>query len=120
MALALASISGFVLRWVWLNSNSSLLEKKLTRILPHIIDTVFLATGIWLTITIAQYPFANGWLTAKVFGLVAYILLGSMAMRKEQDPRFRSIAFIAALLVFTWIASVARMKEASGFLGLLT
>jgi uncharacterized membrane protein SirB2 len=117
MTLALVSISGFVIRWVWLNSNSALLERKLTRILPHIVDTIFLVSGIWLAIVIQQYPFINGWLSAKVFGLVAYIILGSMALKKANNQMYRTLAFIGALITFGWIASVARGKDALGFLG---
>ena len=119
MGLALASVCGFVLRWIWLNSDSALFEQKLTRILPHIIDTLFLASGIWLAVIIRQYPFAHGWLTAKIFGLLAYIILGSLALKKANSQLVRTLAFGTALLSFAWIASVARSKTATGFFSLL-
>jgi len=119
MSLALISISGFVLRWVWLNSNSRMFRHKLTRVLPHVIDTLFLATGIWLAIVISQYPLSHGWLTAKVLGLIAYVIVGSIAMKDKNEPLIRTIAFIGALVIFAWIVSVARTKSAWGFLGLL-
>ena len=119
MSLALISISGFVLRWFWLNSNSRMFQHKLTRVLPHIIDTLFLATGIWLAIIIAQYPLTHGWLTAKVLGLIAYIVTGAMALQEKTDQRIRTIAFLAAMIIFAWIASVARGKSALGFLQIL-
>ena len=116
MSLALISISGFVLRWFWSNSNRRKFEHRLTRVLPHVIDTLFLATGIWLAIILSQYPLSHGWLTAKVFGLIAYVIAGSMAMKDKNEQLVRTIAFIAALVIFAWIVSVARTKTAWGFL----
>lgn len=114
--LALTSISGFVIRWVWMKSGSRFSQHKLTLILPHLIDTLFFASGIWLAWTIQQYPFVHGWLTAKILGLMAYIILGSLALKHAKSPRGRNLAFIAALVVLVWIITVARSKNALGFL----
>jgi uncharacterized membrane protein SirB2 len=84
---------------------------------PHVIDTLFLASGLTLAWTIAQYPFLTGWLTAKVSGLLAYILLGMTAMSGRISRRARAIAFFTALLSYAWILSVAMLKSPWGFLG---
>jgi uncharacterized membrane protein SirB2 len=115
VAFALASISGFIIRWIWMKTGSPLYEHKLSRTLPHIIDTLFLAMGIWLAFSIHQYPFTSDWLTAKLFGLLAYIVLGSFALKRARTNMGRNLAFIVALLVFAWIISVARTKSVSGF-----
>jgi uncharacterized membrane protein SirB2 len=119
MLLALTSVGGFTLRWAWMKSDSPLLHHKLTRILPHIIDSLFLAAGIWLAISIRQYPFTHGWLTAKVLGLVTYIILGSLALKHTRGNPGRNLAFLMALLVFAWVVSVARSKNAWGFVAFL-
>jgi uncharacterized membrane protein SirB2 len=116
MLLALVSISGFVLRWWWLQSGSALLAHRLTRVVPHVVDSLFLLTGIWLTFVIHQYPIAHHWLTAKVIGLVVYIVLGSLALKRARTANGRKLAFVAALIVFAWIASVARTRTVAGFL----
>ncbi len=117
--LALTSISSFVIRWFWMKSGSIWSQHKLTRILPHIIDTAFLATGIWLAWTIQQFPFVQGWLTAKILGLVTYIILGSVALRKTASQQRKTVAFVLAIVVFVWIVSAARLKSVWGFLSLL-
>jgi uncharacterized membrane protein SirB2 len=114
--LALASIAGFALRWWWMNSGSPLLQTRPVRILPHVIDTLFLAAGIGLAVTIGQYPFVHGWLTAKVLGLIAYIVLGTLALKRAKTPRGRTLAFVAALVTFAWVVSMARSKNPLGFL----
>lgn len=119
VAFAIASISGFALRWWWMRTGSHFWRHPVTRIAPHVIDTLFLATGIWLTLLIHQYPFVQAWLTAKVLGLVAYVVLGTFALKRARTPAGRTVAFILALVLFAWIISVARLKTPLGFIALL-
>ena len=101
------SISGFVLRGLWMLQDSPLLKARATRIVPHVIDTVLLLSAIALALRIAQYPFVHAWLTAKVLALLAYIVLGSFALKRGRTRRTRNIAFAAALGVFLYIVAVA-------------
>lgn len=116
--LAVISILGFALRGVWMMSGSALLEKRLVRVLPHVVDTLLLLSAIALAVMIAQYPFVAGWVTAKVVGLVVYIVLGMVALRRGRTKGIRIAAFFAAIVVFAWIASVAVSKNPAGFLPL--
>jgi uncharacterized membrane protein SirB2 len=54
-----------------------------------------------------QYPFTDGWLTAKFFGVVLYILLGTVALKQCKTKTQRIGAWIAALIVFAYIVLVA-------------
>ncbi len=118
MLLAVISIAGFILRGVWMMTGSALLEKRLVRILPHVVDTLLLVTAIVLMVMVSQYPLTAGWVTAKVVGLVVYIVLGMIALRRGRTLGIRVVAFAGAILVFAWIASVAVSKTPSGFLPL--
>jgi len=117
IGLAIVSISGFVLRWTWLMRGSSLKRHRWKRTLPHIVDTVFLATGILLAISIQQYPWTAPWLAAKLCGLLGYILLGMAAMNMKSSG-LRVAAFLGAVVTFAWIISVARLKSPWGLLQL--
>ena len=111
------SATGFLLRGLWMVTGSPLLQHRLTRVLPHIIDSLLLLSAIALAVLIQQYPFAAGWVTAKVFGLLAYIVLGTIALKRGRTMGMRVAAFVAALLVYAWIVSVALTKNLAGFLG---
>ncbi|KON79961.1 SirB2 family protein [Azoarcus sp. PA01] len=113
---AMLSGSGFLLQGIWMMRRSPLLDHRATRILPHVIDTVFLASAIALATLSAQYPFVAPWVTAKVTGLVIYVVLGYIALRGGSTMRVRVFALACALLVFSWIVSVALTKNAAGFL----
>jgi uncharacterized membrane protein SirB2 len=99
--------AGFVLRGVWMLRDSPLLQARLTRILPHVIDTVLLGSAILLALRIYQYPFVHGWLTAKVVALLVYIVLGSLALKRGRSRRVRIASFALALAVFLYIIAVA-------------
>lgn len=110
------SAAGFLLRGLWMMTGSPLLQHRLTRVLPHVIDSLLLLSAITLAVMIQQYPFAAGWVTAKVVGLLAYILLGTLALKRGRTMGMRITAFTAALLVYAWIVSVAFTKQVAGFL----
>ena len=87
--------------------DSDLLKQKWTRILAPIIDTVLLVSAIVLTIRINQYPFVDSWLTAKVLALVLYIALGMVALTYGRTKNIRVVAWLASLICFGYIVSVA-------------
>lgn len=104
---AILTISGFTLRGFWMLRASPLLNNAWVKVLPHVIDTILLGAGILLAINIHQSPGTHAWLTAKVLGLVAYIVLGTLALKRGETKTVRVTAWIAATLVFFYIVSVA-------------
>lgn len=77
------------------------------RYASYVIDTILLAAAITLTVIIGQYPFVQAWLTVKVLLVVVYIVLGSFALKRGRTVTARFAFWIAALVVFAFIASVA-------------
>lgn len=110
-ALAALTIAGFLLRGLWMLSDSSLLTARLTRIAPHVVDTLFLIAGIAMLIVASLNPIGQPWLLAKFCGLVAYVVLGTIALKRGRTRGQRAIAFIAAVAVFAWVTGVAVTKS---------
>jgi uncharacterized membrane protein SirB2 len=110
------SLAGFFLRGLLLVRASSLMTRRWIRVLPHINDTILLTAALSLVLMSGQYPFVDAWLTAKVLGLTAYIILGSLALRPGSTTKVRILAWLAALAVFGWILSVALTRQPLGFL----
>lgn len=108
--------AGFALRGFWMMVDSPLLQCRRGRVIPHLVDTVLLASAVWLAFTSHQYPFKDDWLTAKLGGLVLYILLGALALRHGRTKSQRVLALVTALAVFGWIVSVAVSRQPQGFL----
>lgn len=116
MLCAMLSILGFITRSIWAFRGSDLLQKKFVKVAPHIIDTLLLLSAIGLVITTHQYPFVSGWITAKLFALLAYITLGIFTLKKAQNNQQRAIFFTLALLTFSYIVFVAKSRNALFFL----
>lgn len=115
MACVALSGSLFAVRALWVVVSRRGLWRAL-RVIPHVIDTLLLVSGLTLAFLIHQYPFVNSlWLSAKVIGLVIYIALGVMVFRGAQGRLGRALNGFAALLVFAYIISVAVSKQPAGF-----
>lgn len=112
---AVLSITGYVIRGMWMINGSPWLGKKWVKIAPHIIDTLLLGAGIWLAILIRQYPFVQGWLTAKVLALIAYIVVGAIGLKYGKTRRIRVIAWLGAIAIFGYIVLVALTHQAFPF-----
>ena len=108
--------TGFALRGAWALAGSPLARARLTRVLPHVVDSCLLLSAIVLAWMAGQYPFVHGWLTAKIVGLLAYIGLGMLALKPGRPLALRGAAFVAALATFSWIVSVALSKNPLGWL----
>lgn len=117
---ALTSFTLFVLRGVWMLRGSPQLTRRWVRILPHVIDTVLLASAISLTLMLQQYPLTHAWLSAKLLALLVYIGLGLVALRFGKTRHVRVAAWIGALTVFIYIASVAFSRDPFGMFRAVT
>lgn len=116
---AIATISGFVLRGWWMLRESELLQHRVTKIVPHVNDAILLLAGIGMLWVLQLNPFTQPWLLAKFAGLIAYILLGTIALKRGPTKEIRSIALVAAVAVFAWVAGVALAKTPLSWLALL-
>lgn len=119
--MACVALSGgfFFLRGVLMLRASPLLASRPARVLPHLVDSLLLATAVTLALWSGQYPYQQDWLTAKVLGLLLYIGLGTVALKRGRSQRVRLAAWLAALAVFGYVVSVALTKNPAGFFGVL-
>ena len=92
-------------------STAEQVEARVMRIVPHIVDTLLLASAVALAVRIHQHPLVHGWLTAKVLALIAYIVVGAMGLHYGRTKRIRALAFGAALLIFAYIVGVALTRQ---------
>jgi uncharacterized membrane protein SirB2 len=101
----------FVGRGVWMMRELGILQLRWVKIVPHVVDTLLLASAVALAVMSHQYPLANGWLTAKVVGLLIYIGLGTIALKRGRMRRTRIAAWLAAQAVFFYVVGVAVTRQ---------
>ena len=97
----------FFLRGIWNINGSPIMSQRWIKIVPHVVDTLLIVSAIALAISIHQYPSVDAWLTAKVIGLLLYIVFGFIAFRYGRSKIVRLSAWIMAQLVFIYIVLVA-------------
>ena len=119
MITAVATISGFVLRGYWMMVQSDKLALKMTRIAPHVVDSLFLLSGIALVSILQLNALAEPWLLAKFAGMIGYIVIGMIAIKRGPTLQIRVIAFVGALSLFAYIVGVALTKSPASWLTLL-
>lgn len=85
----------------------AMLQRRALKIGPHLVDTVLLATGISLAISLHYSPSAVPWFGVKLALVIAYIICGMVAFKK---PKLRLPFAILALLCFFGAAYLAINK----------
>jgi uncharacterized membrane protein SirB2 len=113
LAAITTSITLFVLRAGWMAWSPQRLAQRWVKVLPHLVDTVLLLSGVWLAFQLGSG--VRGWLPAKIVGLVVYIGLGMVALKRGRTRGVRAVAAVAAIVTFAWIVSVALTKSPLGF-----
>jgi len=113
------SFAGFFARGLGMLQDAAWIRHRSAKTLPHVVDTVLIASAIALAWTLRLSPANAPWIAAKVAGLVVYIALGLAALRFGRTKGVRASAFALALLTFLWIVSVAITKDPRGIFALV-
>jgi uncharacterized membrane protein SirB2 len=116
--MSFAAVSGalFLLRGLWMLAASPMLQRAWVKRVPHMIDSLLLGTALALAWWSGQWPGQQSWLTAKLGALIAYIVLGSVALKYGATRLTRAAAFAAALACFAYIGATALTKNPLFFL----
>lgn len=73
------------------------------RWIPHANDTLLLVAAISLLFVTPWMPFVHGWLTAKIFLLIGYIVAGLFALKTTLG---KPVRVFAAILAFVQIGAI--------------
>ena len=109
-AIALSVIL-FILRYVLSAKQSPMLEKKWLKIMPHVVDTMLIASAATLCVLLEQYPFVDMWVTEKLMALVMYVLMVTLALKLGKNGSMRGIGLIGALSWIVYAGMVAVSKQ---------
>lgn len=106
----------FVLRGIWLFTQSPLLQKKIAKILPHVFSLFLLVSGVAVSVLLGFSPSNQPWILAKLIALIVFIALGIITF-KAVNKSVGKISWVSALAVYAYIISVAITKTPLGFFG---
>ncbi|MDT0581854.1 MULTISPECIES: SirB2 family protein [Alteromonadaceae] len=109
------SLALFSFRFVLTIKGHGMLQQKWLKIVPHVVDTVLLASAVWL-LTMSSMMQVDGWVASKVIGVVLYIVSGLFALKWAKNNRSRVIGFASAIIWVGLTASIAVSKQPFSFL----
>ncbi len=119
ISTAILTILGFMLRGYWMMTGSPKLTLRITKIAPHVIDTLLLASGIALILLLHLPVLSQNWLLMKLVALLVYIVLGAIALGRGKTMHGRTTAFVFSLAVFAYIVGVALSKSTASWIAYL-
>jgi len=114
------SLGLFVSRGLAVLAGQGWASTRPLRLASVAIDTVLLTAGVTLWAMLGLNPARDAWLGAKLLLLLAYIVLGSFALRRARTPRVKAGCYGAALACAAWMVSIALAHHPAGVLHGLT
>ncbi|MEQ1635101.1 MAG: SirB2 family protein [Methylococcales bacterium] len=109
LTLIFFSLAGFVGRVLLSEFKPEALQNKLSKIAPHVLDTLLIISGVALIVMGGWLDRDFGWIISKFFMLLAYIALGVLCMHNRGPKRW--LAFAGALGCFVYIFVIAITKN---------
>lgn len=119
IGLVVTSGALFLGRGIGVLLGSGLPTSRPMRRLQQVIDSVLLLAAILLVVILEINPVTTPWLATKLSLLVAYIVLGIIALHGARGRAARAFAFMGALTCFALMYVIARTHDPFGPLRLL-
>lgn len=116
ISLVLVSGALFTLRGLAALQGRAWARDRVVRLLSISIDTTLLGAGVLLLIILGLNPLLTPWLLTKLTLLLIYIVLGSLALQRARSWQVRMYCFLAALLCYGFMLSVALTHSPLGAL----
>jgi uncharacterized membrane protein SirB2 len=101
----------FILRFVWMSQGTLHLRGRWVETVPHVNDTLLFISGLMTASVIGELPLQAPWLTTKLFILLAYIVLGSIALKRGRSTKIRLWSGYAAILCYLTIIAIALTRS---------
>ncbi|MDD5364590.1 MAG: SirB2 family protein [Gallionellaceae bacterium] len=101
----------FLVRGIWMLLDSPRLQDRWVKVVPHLNDTLLLTAAIAMLVVGGLNPISHPWLLVKIIGLLLYIWLGTMALKRGRTKGQRTLYFVAALATIGYIIAVAVTKQ---------
>lgn len=112
LSAMLLSVLLFLFRFVLTLKGATYLSKKWLKILPHIVDTVWLVSAIVLCVMLQQYPLTEGWVTEKLLAFIMYMLMVTISLKLAKTNLMRFVGLVGALSWLAYAGKVAVTKHA--------
>jgi len=117
--VAAVVVSGlvFLIRGILVQAGKDRLEQAApVRFASYGIDTVLLGAALLLVAMLPAAALANHWLAAKLAMVVAYIVMGTFALRRARTRRMRAAFLACAIAAYAAVIGIAIAHHPLGWL----
>mgnify|MGYP003385806892 CR=1 FL=1 len=114
ISLVLVSGALFTLRGLAVLQGQPWAMRPAVRLLSYGIDTALLSAAVLLLVILELNPLLTPWLLTKLGLLLVYIVLGSLALKRARTRPVRLACYLAALLCYGFMLSVALTHSPQG------
>jgi uncharacterized membrane protein SirB2 len=114
VALVGMSLAGYGLRLGATVKQATWVHCRCWRVLPHLIDSALLASGVGLIVAGRWWAGDITWLVAKLLGVTMYIGLAGMALRRARRGQTVVPYALAASAGALWVLAIAFSKSPWG------
>jgi uncharacterized membrane protein SirB2 len=114
--LALGSGALFAVRGLGVLAGLRLAMAAPVRYLSYGIDTALVTAALMLLAVLHLNPLSTPWLAVKLSLLAAYIVFGSLALKRARSRKDKARFYLLALACFGFMYSVARSHHPLGFI----
>ena len=114
VGLAITSGTLFAVRGIGVLMGATTPTSRPLRRLAQAIDTTLLAAALLLLAILGLNPVTTPWLAAKLALLVAYIVLGILALHVAPTRAGKALAFVGALTCFVLMYAIAHTHDPLG------
>lgn len=116
IALVVLSVGLFAMRWVGVLAGGNWPMQRRTRVVSMVFDTALLCAGVSLWWLLKLHPLQQPWLGTKLALLVAYIVLGTFALKRARRWVGKLMFGVLALAVVAQMVAVAQTRNPLGWL----
>lgn len=115
--LAYLTLLGFLIRGWWMLNESPALQARWVKITPHAVDTLLLLSGLWAAwVMFWSHGVFPAFLTVKIIGLIVFIVLGTLALKRGKTKATRALALLAAIAVFLYLMAVGYTLDVTPYI----
>ena len=113
-----ASFALFFIRGIWVMQSYPPAQERWVKVLPHVVDGLLILSALGMLYMVPSTSDYKGWMPIKLalIGVYAFLVVFVSRLAKSRLQRFA--AWLAALLVFLFVTSIAVLHHPMGVVSL--
>ncbi len=113
------SFALFFVRGLWVLRSYPSPQEQWVRYLPSTVDTIIVASALFVLWSKRSQGWPGDWLSIKLMLLAVYLGLAIAGLNLSRELWAKLLAWVAALLLFLFITTIAVLHDSRGLLALI-